>query len=72
MAKATFTISVEVEIEDAQADLIKVAGREIISGINTSLDQNQNVEDIVVTGITANVSLDVDCMPDEELSELAQ
>jgi len=70
MAKVTYNVEVEVEVTDANAELLKVAGRELIAGISSSLDQNQNVDDIVVSAIEANVSLNVDCMPDEEINEL--
>ena len=70
MAKVTYSVNVVVEVDDTNPELIKVAGREIISGINSSLDQNQNVEDIIVTGINASISLNVDCMPDEELNAI--
>jgi len=71
MARVNYQVTVEVEVSDANAELLKVAGRELISGINVSLDQNQNVDDIKVSSIQASVSLNVDCMPDKEIDELA-
>jgi len=71
MAKVTLSVSVEVEVSEVTPELLKVVGREVIAGINTSIDNNQNVEDIEVSAIEAKVSLSVDCMPDEEIGELA-
>jgi len=70
MAKVSYVVRVEVEITNTTPELVKVAGREILSGINTSVDQNQNVEDIEVTGLDAEVSLNVDCMPEDEINTL--
>jgi len=70
MAKVTYNVKVEVEVSDAGAELLKVAGRELIAGLNASLDHNQNVEDIKVSFVEANVSLNVNCMPEEEINEL--
>lgn len=72
MAKVEYSVKVYIDVEEATPELLKVAGREVIAGINTSLDHNQNVTDITVTDVNATVALSVDCMPDEEIGELAQ
>ena len=70
--KVIVVAEIEIDVADTGADLIKVAGREVAAGINSSLDQNQNVEDIRITVLEANVQLVVNCLPDEEIAELAQ
>ena len=74
MAKATYRINVEVEVDDKSPELLKVAAREIIAGIASSVDHNQNVEDIVVKSIISEVIIQeiTDCLPDEEIDSLAQ
>ena len=71
MAKVTYNVKVEVEVSDSDSELLKVAAREIIAGISTSVDHNQNVEDIEVTSIQATevITSITDCMP-EELNNL--
>lgn len=73
MAKVTYSVKVSVELSETTEELKKVAAREVIAGINTSLDHNENVEDIEVTAISAEEIIinKIDCMPDV-ISELAQ
>ena len=71
MPKVIYNVEIEVDVTEAGEELLKVAGREVVSGINTSLDHNQNVDDIKVTAVEASVSLNINCLPDEEIAELA-
>lgn len=70
MPKIKVQIETDVEVSDANPELIKVLGREIIAGIAQSTNNNVNVEDITVTDMKANVSYSVDCMPEQEINEL--
>ena len=73
MPTVDFTIKVSVDLDDTNHDLIKVAGREIIADLSAgTLGHNTNVVDIEVSKVDAVVAVKVDCMPDDELSDLAQ
>ena len=70
MPKVNIKVNVQVEVSDAQEELIKVVGRELIAGINQSINENENVEEIEVQEINANVSLNYNCLPEKEINEL--
>ena len=64
------SVEVELQLTDANAEAVKTAGREMIASLNQT--SNLNVEDVTVTSVDAIVQYSVDCMPDDEIEELAQ
>ena len=71
MPKVDYIVIVSVDLEDPSQDMIKVAGREIIADLSAgTLGHNPNVVDIDVSSVNATVAVNVDCMPDEEISGL--
>ena len=72
MAKVDLKIIVSVYMTDTEEDLQKVVAREVIAGIATSIDNNQNVEDIAVTAISSELIIirKQDLMPTDELATL--
>ena len=66
-----FNIKVKVVANENADEAFQVIGREIISAMSETT--NPNVLDIVVTEIDFTVpEYKVSCLPDEEISELAQ
>ena len=64
------SLEVELQLTDASTEAVKTAGREMIVALNQT--SNLNVEDVTVASVDAVIQYSVDCMPDDEIEELAQ
>jgi len=70
MPTVKVNVEVELQLTDVTPEAIKTAGREMISALSET--SNLNVEDVSVTSVDAIVQYSVDCMPEEEINDLAQ
>ena len=69
MPTVKINVEVEVQVTDANPESVKTVGREMIASLSETT--NLNVEEISITSVDAIVQYSVDCMPEEEISDLA-
>jgi len=62
MPKVTITIEIEADIEEHQ---VKEIGAKLAQGAELNIDENDNVENIKVTGIFGQFTQTINCLEDD-------